>query len=129
MLEKYEQACAILHGFDYQGAAEATAAKRMPLIAEAVEHVLQQKDGKPRFYDALEVNDSAVKVLGEPTLKTISANRPKLKSASLYAAFSANTVILPINRKRQRKRYWNRLSCSARNGWDERYSASQRNGR
>jgi type I restriction enzyme R subunit len=49
MLEKYEQVCAILHGFDYQTAAETTAAKRLPLIAQAAEHVLQQKDGKPRF--------------------------------------------------------------------------------
>ena len=49
MREKYEQVCAILHGFDYQGAAETTAAKRLPLIAQAAEHVLQQKDGKPRY--------------------------------------------------------------------------------
>ena len=49
MLEKYEQVCAILHGFDYGAAAEATAAKRLPLIAQAAEHVLQQKDGKPRY--------------------------------------------------------------------------------
>jgi type I restriction enzyme R subunit len=49
MLEKYEQVCAILHGFDYGAAAETTAAKRLPLIAQAAEHVLQQKDGKPRY--------------------------------------------------------------------------------
>jgi len=49
MQEKYEQVCAILHGFDYQTAAETAAAKRLPLIAQATEHVLQQKDGKPRY--------------------------------------------------------------------------------
>jgi type I restriction enzyme R subunit len=49
MLEKYEQVCVLLHGFDYQAAAEATAAKRLPLIAQAAEHVLQQKDGKQRY--------------------------------------------------------------------------------
>jgi type I restriction enzyme, R subunit len=49
MLEKYEQVCAIMHGFDYHGAADATAAKRLPLIAQAAEHVLQQKDGKQRY--------------------------------------------------------------------------------
>jgi len=49
MLEKYEQVCAILHGFDYQSAAETSPAQRMPLIAQATEHVLQQKDGKPRY--------------------------------------------------------------------------------
>ena len=49
MLEKYEQVCAILHGFDYQSAAETTPAKRMPLIAQAAEHGLQQKDCKPLY--------------------------------------------------------------------------------
>ena len=49
MLEKYEQVCAILHGFDYGVAAEANTAKRLPLIAQAAEHVLQQKDGKQRY--------------------------------------------------------------------------------
>jgi type I restriction enzyme R subunit len=49
MLEKYEQVCAILHGFDYESAAEASPAQRMPLIAQAAEHVLKQKDGKPRY--------------------------------------------------------------------------------
>jgi type I restriction enzyme R subunit len=53
MLEKYEQVCAILHGFNYQGAAETTAAKRLPLIAQAAEHVLQQKDGKQRYLQAV----------------------------------------------------------------------------
>ena len=49
MLEKYEQVCAILHGFDYEAAAAASAAKRLPFIAQAAERVLQQKDGKPRY--------------------------------------------------------------------------------
>ncbi|HYG24674.1 MAG TPA: type I restriction endonuclease subunit R [Verrucomicrobiae bacterium] len=53
MLEKYEKVCAILHGFDFQSAAEASPAKRMPLIAQAVEHVLQQTDGKPRYLQAV----------------------------------------------------------------------------
>jgi len=53
MQEKYEQVCAILHGFDYPGAAETTAAKRLPLIAQAAEHVLAQKDGKPRYLQAV----------------------------------------------------------------------------
>ena len=53
MLEKYEQVCAILHGVEYGGAAETTAAKRLPLIAQASEHVLQQKDGKQRYLQAV----------------------------------------------------------------------------
>jgi len=53
MLERYERVCAILHGFEYEAAAEATAAKRLPLIAQAAEHVLQQKDGKQRYLQAV----------------------------------------------------------------------------
>jgi type I restriction enzyme R subunit len=49
MREKYEQVCAIMHEFDFGAAAETTAAKRLPLIAQAAEHVLQQKDGKQRY--------------------------------------------------------------------------------
>src|SRR5262249_19122202 len=49
MLEKYENVCAILHGFDYESAAEAAPAQRMPLIAQAAEHVLRQPEGKARY--------------------------------------------------------------------------------
>jgi type I restriction enzyme, R subunit len=49
MLEKYEQVCAILHGFDYQSAAEMPPAKRLPQIGLAANHVLEQKDGNPRY--------------------------------------------------------------------------------
>jgi type I restriction enzyme R subunit len=54
------------------------------VIAELIELAKQMREGQKRgkelgltddevaFYDALEVNDSAVKVLGEPTLKTIA---------------------------------------------------------
>jgi type I restriction enzyme R subunit len=54
------------------------------VIAELIELARQMREGQKRgeelgltddevaFYDALEVNDSAVKVLGEPTLKSIA---------------------------------------------------------
>ena len=53
MLERYERVCGILHGFDFGAAAETTAAKRLPLIAQAAEHVLQQRDGKQRYLQAV----------------------------------------------------------------------------
>ncbi len=52
MLEKYEQVCAIMHGFDYR-TAEIAAAQRLPLIAQAAEHVLGQADGKKRYLQAV----------------------------------------------------------------------------
>ena len=53
MLEKYEQVCAIMHGFDYQAAAATIAMQRLPLIAEAAEHVLGKPDGKRRYLQAV----------------------------------------------------------------------------
>jgi type I restriction enzyme R subunit len=53
MMERYERVCAILHGFEFKAAAKAMPAKSMPLIAQAVEHVLQQKDGKQRYLQAV----------------------------------------------------------------------------
>src|SRR5258708_26237838 len=40
-------------GFDYQAASKTTAAKRLPLIAQATEQVLQQKAGKQRHLQAV----------------------------------------------------------------------------
>ena len=53
MLERYERVCGIMHGFDFHSAAETTASKRLPLIAQAAEHVLQQKEGKQRYLQAV----------------------------------------------------------------------------
>ena len=53
MLEKYEQVCALLHGFDFATAAKTVAAKRLPLIAQAAEQVLGQKDGKLRYLQSV----------------------------------------------------------------------------
>src|SRR5258706_965008 len=49
MLEKYEQVCRTMHGFNCKAAAKSAPAKRLPLIARAAEHVLKQKDGKARY--------------------------------------------------------------------------------
>ena len=117
------------------------------VIAELIELAKQTREGRKRgkdlgltdeefaFYDALEVNDSAVSVLGEPTLKGIARELVSqvrksvtidwtLREAaqaqtSSSAASSENTVIRPTNRKRPRKRCWNRRSCYAPSGPDD----------
>ena len=54
MQEKYEIACDIMFGFDFTPAREAMEpAARLALVAEAMEHVLEQDDGKRRFMDAV----------------------------------------------------------------------------
>ena len=49
MLEKYEVACDILHGFDWGLWRTGTGVQRLSLIPAAQEHVLEQEDGKQRF--------------------------------------------------------------------------------
>ena len=49
MLEKYEVACDILHGFDRSLWKTGSGTQKLSLIPAAQEHVLEQEDGKKRF--------------------------------------------------------------------------------
>jgi type I restriction enzyme R subunit len=49
MLEKYQVACDILHGFDWSLWTTGTGTQKLSLIPAAQEHVLEQEDGKKRF--------------------------------------------------------------------------------
>jgi type I restriction enzyme R subunit len=49
MLEKYEIASALLHGFDHRKFFRAAPKEKMSIIASAMDHILAQKDGKERF--------------------------------------------------------------------------------
>jgi type I restriction enzyme R subunit len=49
MLEKFEVASDILHGFDYSNWSEGTPAQRLALIPAGREHILEQENGKQRF--------------------------------------------------------------------------------
>ena len=54
MQEKYEIACDIMFGFDFTAVREPMEpVARLALVAEAMEHVLEQDDGKRRFMDAV----------------------------------------------------------------------------
>lgn len=53
MLEKYRATAAILHGFDYLSIIRGPVAKRMAGIARAMEHILQSKDGKKHYLQAV----------------------------------------------------------------------------
>ncbi|HWB60749.1 MAG TPA: type I restriction endonuclease subunit R, partial [Chthoniobacteraceae bacterium] len=53
MLEKYEVAGGILHGFDWSAWTKGSAGKKLALIPAAQEHVLAQADGKKRFVQAV----------------------------------------------------------------------------
>ncbi len=49
MLEKYEIACGIMHGFDWSKWTTGNSGQKLALIPAGQEHVLQQEDGKKRF--------------------------------------------------------------------------------
>jgi type I restriction enzyme R subunit len=50
MLEKYEVVLAFFHGFDYKPFFT-TKEKRMPIMMEAMEHILKQEKGKERYLE------------------------------------------------------------------------------
>lgn len=49
LLEKYENCTAMFHGFNYSIFISGTSAERLSIIPSAMEHILQQPDGKRRF--------------------------------------------------------------------------------
>jgi type I restriction enzyme R subunit len=53
MLEKYEVCCGLFHGFDWAAWANGSPADRLDLLPAALEHVLEQKDGKARCLKAV----------------------------------------------------------------------------
>ncbi len=53
MLEKYEIACGIMHGFDSSTWHTGTPAEKMALLPGAQEHILQQDNGKDRFVQVI----------------------------------------------------------------------------
>jgi len=55
MLEKYEVCRGLFHGFDWSRWVTGKARERLSLLPPAAEHILAQKDGKPRLLQ--EVND------------------------------------------------------------------------
>lgn len=49
LLEKYENCCDLMHGFDLSKWMTGTPVERLALLPAGQEHVLQQEDGKARF--------------------------------------------------------------------------------
>ena len=95
------------------------------------------------FYDALETNDSAVKVLGDDNAcggspKSLSRRsartsrstgpcaRMSARSCACWSSAScASTAIRPTSRKRRRRRCWSRQRCCRRGGqWPDPATAA-----
>ncbi len=101
--------------------------------AEARGEQLGLSEDELAFYDALETNDSAVKVLGDETLRgiarelvaTVRANvtvdwtlRENVRAhlRVLVKRILRNTATRPTSRRRRRRRCWNRRRCCRRSG-------------
>jgi len=80
-------------------------------------------DDEIAFYDVLEVNDSAVKVLSAETLRTIAYELARAVKSNLTVDWTvrenvraqmylAQIRLPPTSRKKPRRRSWNRPSCS-----------------
>ena len=53
LLEKYEVAKAMFHGFDYNSFFKGTPQEKVRIVPAAMEHILAQQDGKKRFVEVV----------------------------------------------------------------------------
>ena len=110
--------------------------------AEARGENLGPSDDELAFYDALETNDSAVKVLGDETLRTIArelvatvrknvtidwAIRDNVRAQLrvLVKRICASTATHPTNKRRRRKPCSSRRRCCRRRGASRDWSRSR----
>jgi type I restriction enzyme, R subunit len=70
MLERYEVVVALFHGFDYKSLVNSNPANRLRWLPLAMEHILSQKDGKNRYFDAV-TGLSAAFALSVPHVEAI----------------------------------------------------------
>ncbi|HAM34743.1 MAG TPA: DEAD/DEAH box helicase [Elusimicrobia bacterium] len=90
LLEKFEVSKALLHGFDYAPFFKETPAKRLGIMKAAMEHVLKQKDGKPRFMKAVSDLSKAF-ALAVPHEKALAIREEVAFFQALRASFAKNT--------------------------------------
>ncbi len=85
LIEKYEIVKAIMHGFDYSKFFSDKPSDKLTVIAGAMDHILNQKDGKKRFLNVVTslvktfsltgAHDQAMKIRGEVSFfGTVKAN-------------------------------------------------------
>ncbi len=68
------------------------------------------------FYDALEANDSAVKVLGDEALRAIARELVTTVRKNVTIDWTIRENVRAISRRRRPGRCWSRLRCSRRSG-------------
>ncbi len=90
MLDQYHIVSAMFHHFDYQGFFDAAPSQRLSIIPDAMEHILNQRDGKRRFLDAVNKLSKAF-ALSVPADETIEIREEVAFFQALRSAFNKTT--------------------------------------
>ncbi len=91
MLEKYEIVTAILHGFDYTKFFTGTPGEKVAVVPAAMEHILEQEDGKRRFMDGVSQLSRAF-ALAVPHEQALAIRDDLAFFQAVRAAFAKNTT-------------------------------------
>ncbi|TVR19417.1 MAG: type I restriction endonuclease subunit R [Anaerolineaceae bacterium] len=92
MLDQYHIVSAMFYHFDYSGFFHSTPSARLSVIVEAMEHILQQHDGKRRFMEAVGKLSKAF-ALAVPADETVDIREDVAFFQAVRSAFSKNTPV------------------------------------
>jgi type I restriction enzyme R subunit len=92
MLDQYHIVAAMFHHFDYSQFITGDPSHRLSMIPDAMEHILQQRDGKRRFVDAVGKLSQAF-ALAVPADETVDIREEVAFFQSVRAAFTKSTQL------------------------------------
>jgi type I restriction enzyme R subunit len=92
MLDQYHIVAAMFHHFDYSQFITGDPSHRLSMIPDAMEHILQQRDGKRRFVDAVGKLSQAF-ALAVPADETVDIREEVAFFQSVRAAFTKSTPL------------------------------------
>jgi type I restriction enzyme R subunit len=98
MKTEFEIAQAFFHRFDYSAFFTGTPAERMAVIPRAMEHILQQPDGKKRFMDAVTRLSSAY-ALAVPHPEALAIRDQVAFFQAVRASFAKYTTVEGVSRE------------------------------
>ena len=91
MLEKHEIVAAMLHGFDYAKFFTGTPSEKVAAVPAAMEHILDQEDGKKRYMDAVSKLSKAF-ALAVPHEDALAIRDDLAFFQAVRSAFAKNTT-------------------------------------
>ncbi len=91
MLDQYSIVEAMFHDFDYSGFFNNAPTHRISIIPKAMDHILEQRDGKRRFMDAVSKLSKSY-ALAVPADETVDIREHVAFFQAVRAAFDKNTV-------------------------------------